>query len=339
MDHYRNAFDAARTSQEDRLMHPAINKMVSPGQPRPRIMRGGIIQLVITRACDLACFHCTQGSNLAGKPAMMTVEQFDEACASLEGFPGVIGCFGGNCALHPQFDELCRIMRARFPREQRGLWCNNLNGKGAVARATFDVAHSNLNCHLNSDAYDEFCRDWPESIPYLKGQAQDSVHSSPWVAMRDVVADEEERWRLIGECDVNRWWSAALGVFRGKLRAYFCEIAYSQAALHADNPDWCGTKSPLPDTGLVPFPGWWRLPMEAFREQVETHCHACGIPLRRPGQFAIGGDHEEFSETHRYIARPKTRGRPVQMIESIGTVERPDRPATDYLPNTTPKQR
>jgi len=313
--------------------------MVPPGQRRPGIWRGGVLQIVVTRSCDLACHHCTQGSNLAGRPALMTVEQFDEACASLDGYFGVVGMFGGNPATHPRFDELCRIMRARFPYEQRGLWCNNLRGKGAHARITFDPAHSNLNCHLDPDAHDEFRRDWPESAPYLKGLDQDSIHSSPWVAMRDLIADESERRRLIGECDVNRWWSAAVGVFRGKLRAYFCEVAYSQAALHADNPDWCGTGESIPDTGLEVVPGWWRRPMADFALQVETHCHACGIPMRRPGQLAVGGKREEFSETHRWIARPKAKERPVQVIESIGAAERPDRPATEYLPGTTPRMR
>lgn len=317
-------------------MHPAINRMVAPGQTRPRIMRGGIIQIQITRACDKACHHCTQGSNLAGKPAMMSVDEFEQACDSLEGYPGVVGVFGGNGALSPHFAEICRVLRAKFPFDQRGLWCNNLNGKGAHARVTFNPRHSNLNVHLDAEAHAEFCRDWPESIPYLKGLEQDSVHGSPWVAMRDVIPDAETRWDMIAQCDVNRFWSAAIGVVPGRgLRAYFCEIAYAQAALHAtadDAADW-------PDVGHPVTPGWWRKPMSEFAAQVEQHCHACGIPLRRPGQLAIGGEVEEFSETHRAIARPKVKGRPVQIVESIGVVERPDRPSTEYLPGTTPRVR
>ena len=315
-------------------MHPLPKTMVAPGQKRPLIWRGGIIQIMVTRACDLACHHCTQGSNLAGKPAMMTPEQFDRACVSLEGYFGVVGMFGGNPTMHPQFGELCSIMRARVPYLQRGLWCNNLRGKGADARITFNPRHSNLNVHLSSEAAAEFRRDWPESAPFLKGEGVDSTHGSPWVAMKDVIPDEEDRWRRIGECDVNRYWSALIGVFRGELRAYFCEVAYSQAALHESNPDWDGTGGPMPDTGHEVAPGWWRRPMEAFRDQVETHCHNCGIPLRRAGQLAIGGEREEFSETHRWIARPKARDRAIQVIESIGHVRA--EPATNYLPHTTP---
>jgi hypothetical protein len=309
--------------------------MVPPSQKRPGTWRGGIIQVHVTRACDLACHHCSQGSNLAGKPVMMSPEQFDQACASLAGYWGVVGMFGGNPTMHPQFPELCRIMRDRIPFLQRGLWCNNLRGRGAIARETFNSRHSNLNVHLDSEAADEFRRDWPESARYLKGEKLDSLHGSPWVAMRDVIEDEEERWRLIGECDINQFWSACLGVIPGRgLRAYFCEIAYAQAALHAtadDADDW-------PDTGLDVMPGWWRQPMAAFEAQVRTHCHSCGIPMRRPGQLAIMGDREEFSETHRYIARPKVRDRVVQFVH-VESLARSILPSTEYLPGTTPRKK
>lgn len=80
--------------------------------------------------------------------------------------------------------------------------------------------------------------------------------------------------------------------------------------------------------------------MAAFESQVRFHCHNCGIAMNRPGQLAIGGEVEEFSETHRHIARPKVKGRAAEIVESIGPVpRRPDRPATDYLPGTTPRRR
>lgn len=324
-------------------VHPTIAKMVAPGQKRPGIWRGGIIQIHVTRACDLACFGCTQGSQLGGKPVVMTPEQFEAAVASLEGYWGVTGVFGGNPALSPHFEEYCRILKAHVPYERRGLWCNNLRGKGAVARTTFNPAHSNINVHLDAAAYQEFARDWPEALESRRehttnGLVRDAVHSTPWVAMRDVVPDEQERWRLIGGCDINRHWSAMIGVFRGELRGWFCEVAGAQSMLHQDNPDWCGTGEPMPDTGVPVVPGWWRRPMADFAAQVETHCHACGIPLRRPGQLAVGGEAEEFSETHRFIARPKAKGRPVAFV-GLDALTMTERPATEYLPNVTPGYR
>ena len=317
-------------------MHPEAYNLVPPSRKRPGVWLGGVLQIHVGRACDLACFGCSQGSNLAGKLEFLTPAEFEQIVDSMDGYFGVYGVFGGNPALSPYFEDYCRILRAKVPFERRGLWCNNLRGKGAHARITFAPHRSNLNVHIDSEAAEEFRRDWPESAPYLKGEQEDSQHGSPWVAIKDVIADEDERWRLIGSCDISKWWSGIAGKIPGRgLRAYFCEIAFAQANLHAttsDAADW-------PDVGHEVKPGWWRQPIEAYEAQINQHCLSCGIPLRRPGQLAIRGDHEEFSEIHRHIARPKIKGRPVQIVESIGVVERPNRPSTEYLPGTTPRQR
>jgi hypothetical protein len=298
--------------------------MKSPRDRRPGAYREGVLQIHITRACDKSCFGCTQGSNLGGKPVMMAPEQFEAACQSLEGYWGVVGVFGGNPALHPQFDQICEILRRYFPKKQCGLWCNNLLGKGEHARATFNPMVSNLNVHLDQEAYDEFKRDWPESRPF--GLHDDSRHSPPFVAMQDVIPDEEERWRLIGQCDVNQHWSAMVCTFRGELRGYFCELAGAQAMLHQHEPDY-------PDLGLPAVPGWWNQGMEAFDAQVRFHCHACGIPLRGYGELAIGGKIEEVSKTHLPIFKPKRhQGREVRQILKIEEMQiEKDSPATNYL--------
>jgi hypothetical protein len=316
----------------------ALKRMKAPSDKRPGIWRQGILQIHVTRACDLACNHCSQGSNLAGKPVMMTPDQFDEACRSLEGYFGVVGMFGGNPTMHPQFDELCRIMRARIPFAQRGLWCNNLRGKGAHARITHNPKVSNLNVHMDARAFEEFERDWPESRPYLKGLGLDSIHSSPWVGLKDLGIPEGERWELISKCDVNQYWSAMICVVRGEPRAFFCEVAGAQAMLHQDNPEWAGTGRPAEDTGLPISPGWWRQGMEAFERQVETHCHHCGIPARRHGVGAMGADANEFSEVHRFISRSKVKDRPMQLV-TIGGEGRGNRPSTEYLKGVTPGYR
>lgn len=308
-------------------------------------MRGGIIQIHITRACDQACFHCTQGSNLGGKPVIMSLDEFEQACNSVRDYWGVIGIFGGNPTMHPKFDVICDIMKGYIPWPQRGLWCNNLRGHGAKCRQTFNPSVSNLNVHLDKAAYEEFRRDWPEAV-MVKGQDEDSIHSSPWVAMSDLDElpfpdgsrrdnTEANRFELIGKCDINQFWSAIYGVVPGRgLRFFFCEIAYAQAALHADNPNWRGTGKPMPDTGLEAMPGVWREAVESFENQIRTHCHACGIPLNRKGQKAIGGEREEFTKTHEWIARPKVRDRPVHIMggnENAGPLVPL---VVNYLPDT-----
>src|SRR5262245_58303454 len=100
--------------------HEALSKMKSPRDKRATIWRGGVLQICVTRACDLSCTHCTQGSNLLSRFSFMTPDQFETACRSLAGdqahqirpYWGVVGMFGGNPCVHPEFETLCEIMRA-----------------------------------------------------------------------------------------------------------------------------------------------------------------------------------------------------------------------------------
>ena len=57
--------------------HETLARMIVPGTPRPGAYRTGILQIHITRACDRACFNCTQGSNLRGKTYFMSLEDFE----------------------------------------------------------------------------------------------------------------------------------------------------------------------------------------------------------------------------------------------------------------------
>lgn len=300
----------------------ALKQMKSPRDKREGIWRNGVLQIWVTRACDKACYGCTQGSNLGGRPGMITVDQFEEACKSLTGYFGVVGMFGGNPCIHPNFAVLCEIMADYIPWEQRGIWTNNMLGKGAVVRHTFNPAISNINVHQDQKAYDEFKRDWPEA--HVKGMESDSRHSPPFVAMADVIPSEEERWELIANCDVNQRWSALIGVSAYGLRGWFCELAGAQAMLHGLD---------YPDTGCIIQPGWWNHPIDSFEEQVRFHCHRCGIPLRGHGALANGGPTEQVSKEHLHVYKPKTKGRIVEVIDAVyqlnGTVQR----ATDYIEN------
>lgn len=351
----------------------ALSRMVPPGMRRPGKLGGfgGVIQIHLTRACDKACYGCTQGSNLAGKTHFMSPEHFEQAVASLAGYFGVVGIFGGNPALHPQFEGLCEILRKYIPRERRGLWCNHpvTPERARVMRETFNPAVCNLNVHLDRKAYEMFREHWPEARPF--GLDQDSRHAPPFVAMRDVlrkpckcvtddfpgnheypyppcpwglcdgsgeVYDESRAWELISACPINQHWSAAIGVFRGQLRAWFCEIAMAQSILHQDEPDY-------PDTGIPVPPGddrfddqtpWWQYGMIGFVSQVRKHCHECSIPFNGYGALAQGPEDraEQTSATHAAVYKPK---RPARRVEVVTTLEqlgtgRLSR-AIDYLQN------
>jgi len=168
--------------------------MKAPNDKRPT-WRGGVIQVHITRACDLSCIGCTQGSNLGGKSTLITLENFETAVKSLVGYEGVVGIFGGNPCLHPKFKEVCEILEHYIPFENRGLWSNNLNGYGSLCRRVFNPEFSNLNVHADKSKYDEMKRDWPECNPI---GLNDSRHSPPYVALRDIEdLTDEKRWVLI----------------------------------------------------------------------------------------------------------------------------------------------
>lgn len=301
--------------------------LLSPREKRPHVWRQGILQIWITRTCDRACYGCTQGSNLGGKPEIMTPDQFKIAVDSIKDYWGVVGIFGGNPVTSPYFDEICKILRGTIPYEQRGLWCNHPQGKGRQARITFNPSVSNLNVHQSQEAWDEFARDWPESKTYLKGLDCDSRHSPPYVALKDVVEDEKERWDLISKCDINKNWSAMIGVFRGQVRGWFCEIAGAQSMLHQHEPDY-------PDTGVPITPRWWDRPIDDFSHQVKKHCHECGIPLKGYGALANTGPSEQVSKIHESIYIPKRRDRNVELVTTKAQLGVKSLPViTDYIDN------
>ena len=368
----------------------ALQKMISPSTNRPSKYGsdrgfGGVIQIHLTRACDKSCYSCTQGSNLGGKTHFMSVEHFRQAVESLKGYRGIIGVFGGNPATHPQFIDICAVLREMVPFNRRGLWCNNpiTIEKAQEMSRTFDPSVSNLNTHLDTKAYQMFRRGWPTSRPF--GHNEDSRHSPPYVAMKDVlkkdcpvddglgthdgckvcngtgqVYDESRAWELISNCDINKGWSALVGVFRGELRAWFCEIAGAQSILHQDEPDYPDTGLRINDKGAVVldsdfgpttvvkplsipslegklnnFVRWWELPMSAFGHQVRKHCHDCGVPLRGHGQLAQGSEEqlEQVSVTHQSIYKTKRKDRRIELVtvesqlgERLGKV-------TDYMGN------
>lgn len=305
----------------------ALDKMIAPGTRRPGKYRQGVIQIWLTRACNQSCYGCTQASNLAGPPGFITLENFEIAVLSLKDYFGVVGIFGGNPAMHPQFPEICTILRKHIPQHQCGLWCNDPLSHGPVMRQTFNPSVSNLNVHLDRSAYSRFRRDWPESRPF--GLDKDSRHSPPYISMRDLGIPESERWSLISNCDINQHWSALIGQFRNEPRAWFCEIAGAQSMLHQHIPSY-------PDTGIYPTLGWWREPMSTFLSQVLHHCHDCGVPLRGRGELAqtvsptVG---EQTSAHYSQVFKPKRKDRPVQYVTTIADLRSTVARTTNYLGN------
>jgi hypothetical protein len=303
----------------------AIERMIPPSKKRPGKPMGGVIQIHVTRACNLACFNCTQGSQLRGPYSFMPIDLFEKAVLSLKNYFGIVGLFGGNPALHPEFESLCEILRKHIPKQRLGLWCNDpMNAsKGAAMRQTFNTAVSNLNVHLRQDAFDRFREFWPEARAF--GLGEDSRHSPVHGSMLDLDMTDEERWEKIAKCPINQDWSAGIGLFRGELRAWFCEIAMAQSILNEGNADY-------PDTGLDPTATyfkneggrdigplcWWELPMSTFQHQVKQHCLNCLVPMQGYGSLAQAAETEGVevtTEAYRAVYLPKRKDRHVQFVE------------------------
>lgn len=302
------------------------SKMRAPADKRDTTYRNGVMQIHITNICDLSCPNCSQGCNLQTHPQSMTLEQFEQAVVSVKDYYGVIGIYGGNPTMHHQFPQICEILRNHIPFEQRGLFTNSLSGHGKVCRETFNPMYSNLNIHGDMNAYEEFKRDWPEAVYNVKG-FNHSRHSPPWVAIKDIEdIPYEEKWRMIVDCDINKYWSALIGLFRGEIRAWFCELAGAQSRLHEND-------SSYPDTGLRVEQGWWKKSIIHFEQQILKHCWECGIPLRGKGDLD-NGKVEYVSATHLPIYRFKRNdGRVIRNVTNFNDLEALVPRVTDYIEN------
>jgi len=254
-----------------------LASMKAPGDERGTACYG-VVQIAITSRCDLGtCSNCTQMIAYR-KSEDMTRENARLAMESLAGYPGVVGIFGGNPCLHPDFAEISLDL-AEVVEDQgkRGLWTNNINGHGAVINSVY--GYYNINCHGNPAWTAEARRDvpcatvWGASDGANSANGGHSIHGGVMVAMEDLEPDESARYDMIADCDVNQRWSPAIVQINGRLVAYFCEVAASFAAIKRQG--W--------RQGMPVAPGWWREPMESFGKQVDTYCHRCGVPFRLRG--------------------------------------------------------
>ena len=210
------------------------------------------IQIDITNHCFMSCLYCSR-YNRHIRPDQrrhMTVEQFKTALDTLRIWPGKIGIIGGEPLLHPDFEEMCSLLRARFNRNKLGLWTSG--GKN------FQTHLEMIDLTFGFIAYNE----------HNKEQLEKCKHQPLTVAISEVVPDEQLRNKLIDACWVQNTWCATINHFG----AYFCEVAGAQDALLNE--------------GINAWPvehGWWKKAPVQFQDQVKALCNNCGmaIPMER----------------------------------------------------------
>jgi hypothetical protein len=272
-----------------------------------------IIQVVVTRSCDLFnCSNCTQLLPFRKDPGRMTLACAEEALQSLEGWPGIIAIFGGNPCTHPQFEELCDLWEEYVPINQRGLWTNNLMGKGKRASETFidGVSRFNFNVHTNGRAAEEMRRFFPKTK--VHGEHKQSVHGALLGRYSDYGVNEADWIAARENCDINQKWSAGIyareevcqrcggrgeifldGTYQtvgkcpvclgGKMSkgpqrpyVYFCEVAGAIDGVTGEN------------NGLLAAKDWWKRPIADFNGQVKNCCDkSCVVPLKYTGSIDL----------------------------------------------------
>lgn len=280
------------------------------------------IQVIVTRACDLYhCSNCTQLLPFRRDPLHMRLDVFADALASLADWPGIVGVFGGNPCVHPQFPELCRIIAEIIPPHRRGLWTNNIRGHGEIAAKTFGRGRLNLNAHANPEAAAEMDRWFPGRV-IATSRSRPSWHSPILIDRRDVGVSDAE-WPAIREtCDINLRWSAAIAERDGRAYGYFCEVAAALDGVRGENH------------GIPVEPGWWRWKMDRFTGQVEQCCdRGCGVPL-------AGVGHLDRDDTYDVSAAwvPLTVGRrPTAKVQVHETRPPTTEQPTDYQARWTNK--
>lgn len=213
------------------------------------IYRMKIIQIEITNACNIGCSNCTRFIGHHSKPFYMDLGTVAKAIRSLEGYPGRVGIMGGEPTLHPQFPEICKLVRELIPeRRKRGFWTSGYKWKEykGIIDETFD----------------------PDIIIYNEHKdKQVGAHQPLLLAAEDILDDKELMWRLIGNCWVQWRWAASITPKGG----FFCEVA-AAADMLFNGPG-----------GYPLEKGWWNKNPNEFSDQVKRYCSKCSGAVPMPG--------------------------------------------------------
>jgi len=205
------------------------------------------IQIDTTNQCINRCSNCHHLCGHHEKPYFMTMDQFRRAADSLEGYPaigkGIVGVIGGEPLLHNDFAEQCEYLRSMFPPEELGLWSCFPKGKEHYRE---DIVSTFGNIFINSH------------------ERNDILHCPTLVASGEVRGLEDwHRDYIVDKCWLQESWSPSIVGDR----AYFCETAGCLGLLLGIDGGWAVE------------PGWWKRATKEFTDDINKHCHFCGVAM------------------------------------------------------------
>ncbi|MCP4988357.1 MAG: radical SAM protein [Colwellia sp.] len=208
------------------------------------------IQIEITNHCHKRCSNCTRLCGHHPSPYFMGLDYFKKAVDTMVDYPNMTGIMGGEPLMHPQFEEMCEYLHSKIKPDQCGLWTCFPKGKEhyrEIVAKTF--GHIFLNDQSRSDI----------------------LHGPILVASEEITTlTEFEKWYLINECWVQKYWSASITPHG----AFFCEIAAALSSLFDD-------AKPIQAWDIESR--WWEKIPKDFKEQMEKYCVKCGaaMPLKK----------------------------------------------------------
>ncbi len=204
-----------------------------------------LIQIEITNACILQCANCTRFVGHHRKPFFMRIEQVEKAIDSLEGYRGGVGIMGGEPTLHPEFEEICRLVQKKIPIKRRGLWTSGYKWK-EYKRLIYKT--------------------FGENVFYNDHTGEGQKHQPLLIGIQEVLGDRKFAKELIDKCWIQERWSASITPKGG----FFCEVAAAMDLLFEEQGGYSIVK------------GWWNRTPNQFQDQVERYCFKCSGALPLP---------------------------------------------------------
>jgi hypothetical protein len=202
----------------------------------------------------------------------ISLEGFEKALQSLEGFNGQIGLFGGNPLLHPQFPELIGIYKKYvYLKCRREIWVSR-GGKlwdkyESLLKDTFYPELITYNEHTNE--YE--CSHQPLHIAACE-VFDGSVTGNPG-------KDIQLMWKLIDNCWIQQRWSSIIS----PLGVFPCEVMAARAVVLGG------------PSGLPVEKGWWKRPFGDWAYQIQQLCPKCSVCLPVPNKIPDNQDYDTIS--------------------------------------------